>query len=141
MGVTPAIGSLENSPMRKASAPPALPSRYTGLPLMPATTPVYSAFCAAQAHQDDVALRAVRVLQNAQDFDVHGFRLRALKNGVGDAVHSGMDVHSTGIVSTDLGVSDRKLSLETWAGRSGERKNKSGGTEKSVRLMKFDPKY
>ena len=44
IGVTPAIGSLENSPMRNASAPASLPSRYTGLPLMPATTPVYSAF-------------------------------------------------------------------------------------------------
>ena len=27
IGVTPAIGSLENSPMRKASAPASLPSR------------------------------------------------------------------------------------------------------------------
>ena len=43
MGVMPAIGSFENSPMRKASAPTSLPSMYTGLPLIPATTPVYSA--------------------------------------------------------------------------------------------------
>ena len=44
IGVTPAIGSLENSPMRNAIAPTSLPSTYTGLPLMPATTPVYSTF-------------------------------------------------------------------------------------------------
>ncbi len=43
IGVTPAIGSLENSPIRNAKAPASLPLRYTGLPLIPATTPVYSA--------------------------------------------------------------------------------------------------
>ena len=43
MGVMPAIGSVENAPMRNAMAPTSLPSMYTGLPLMPATTPVYSA--------------------------------------------------------------------------------------------------
>jgi len=40
IGVTPAIGSFENCPIRNASAPTSFPSMYTGLPLMPATTPV-----------------------------------------------------------------------------------------------------
>ena len=91
MGVTPAIGSLENSPMRNASAPASLPSRYTGLPLMPATTPVYSAFRARQAHQDDVALGAIGVFQNSQNFHSHGFGLGSLENGVGDAMHAGVN--------------------------------------------------
>src|SRR5215813_13547099 len=41
-GVIPAIGSFEKVPIRYARAPTSLPSMYTGLPLMPATTPVNS---------------------------------------------------------------------------------------------------
>src|ERR1700678_617817 len=42
IGVIPAMGSLLNCPIRYDNAPSNLPSMYTGLPLMPATTPVYS---------------------------------------------------------------------------------------------------
>ena len=47
---------------------------------------------ARQAHQDDVALGAVRIPQNAENFHVHGFRLGALKHGVSHAAHAGVDL-------------------------------------------------
>ena len=40
IGVMPAIGSVENWPSEYETAPSSLPSIYTGLPLMPAMTPV-----------------------------------------------------------------------------------------------------
>ena len=42
IGVMPAIGSLENAPSEYDTAPTSLPSMYTGLPLMPAMTPVWA---------------------------------------------------------------------------------------------------
>ena len=59
---------------------------------MPATTPVYSDLRPMQADQNDVSLGSVHIVQNAQNFHVHRFRLDALENGVGDAAHSGMDL-------------------------------------------------
>ena len=53
---------------------------------------MYSSFLARQTHQDDVALGAVGVLQNPENFHSHGLRLGALEHGVGHAVHSGMDL-------------------------------------------------
>jgi hypothetical protein len=44
IGVTPAKGSFTNMPNFKETAPASFPSMYTGLPLMPATTPVCSTF-------------------------------------------------------------------------------------------------
>src|ERR1035441_7121545 len=44
MGVMPAIDSVLNWPMRYESAPSSLLPMYTGLPLIPSTTPVYSGF-------------------------------------------------------------------------------------------------
>ena len=40
IGVMPAIGSLENEPREYEIAPTSWPSMYTGLPLIPAITPV-----------------------------------------------------------------------------------------------------
>ena len=45
-----------------------------------------------QAHQDDVTLGAIHVAQNAKDFHVHGFRLDALKHGIGDAAHASVNM-------------------------------------------------
>src|ERR1017187_104962 len=44
MGVMPAIGALLNWPMRYQRGPSRLLPMYTGLPLIPSTTPVYSGF-------------------------------------------------------------------------------------------------
>jgi hypothetical protein len=44
MGVTPPIASLLKIPILSDSAPASFPSKKTGLPLIPATTPVCSAF-------------------------------------------------------------------------------------------------
>ena len=52
---------------------------------------------ARQADQDDVALGAVRILQNSENFHSHGLGLGALEYGVGHAVHPGMDLaHGNG---------------------------------------------
>ncbi len=48
-------------------------------------------FLTRQTHQDDVSLGAVRVLQNAENFHPHGLRLGALKHGIGNSVHAGVD--------------------------------------------------
>ena len=45
-----------------------------------------------QADKNDVALGTIGILENTQHFDLHGFRLDALKHGVGDSAHSGMDL-------------------------------------------------
>ena len=45
-----------------------------------------------QAHQDDVALGAIHVAQNAKHFNVHGFRLDTLKHGIGDAAHASVNM-------------------------------------------------
>ena len=42
MGVMPAIGSLGKDPIEYETAPTRRPSTYTGLPLMPAITPVWA---------------------------------------------------------------------------------------------------
>ena len=97
IGVTPAIGSFENSPMRKASAPASLPSRYTGLPLMPGDHARVFDLRPMQPDQDNVALGPVRVVQDAENFHVHGLRLDAFKYRVGNAAHAGMDlIHGDG---------------------------------------------
>ena len=44
---------------------------------------------AVQTRQNDVGLRAGHVAQHAENFDVHGLRLHAFEDGVGDAVHAG----------------------------------------------------
>ena len=46
----------------------------------------------AQSHQDNIALGPIGVLQNAKDFNIHGLRLRALKNRVRYAAHSRMNL-------------------------------------------------
>ena len=42
IGVMPAMGAFANWPMEYATAPTRRPSMYTGLPLIPAMTPVFS---------------------------------------------------------------------------------------------------
>src|SRR6185437_12087506 len=45
-----------------------------------------------QADKNNVALRSIGVLQHTQNLDWHWFRLSALKNGIGDTMHSGLDL-------------------------------------------------
>ena len=47
---------------------------------------------AVQANQDDVTLWPVHILQNAENFDVHGFRLGALKHGQSISAHARMNL-------------------------------------------------
>ena len=47
---------------------------------------------ADQSDQDYVALGAVGIAQNAQDFDLHGLGLGALKDGVRGASHAFMNL-------------------------------------------------
>ncbi len=50
-----------------------------------------------QADQDDISLGSVHVVQNAEDFHVHGFGLYALKHREGIAAHAGMNlIHRDG---------------------------------------------
>ncbi len=56
--------------------------------------------------QNNVALRTVHVVQHAEDFHVHGFRLHALEYREGISVHPGMDlIHRDGRLR-GLGVED-----------------------------------
>ena len=47
---------------------------------------------AAEANQDYIAFGAIGILQDTEHLNVHGFGLCALEYGVGDAVHSGVDL-------------------------------------------------
>src|SRR5271165_5321603 len=79
----------------------------------------------AEANQDDVALGTVGILEDTEHFHVHGFRFRALKHGVGYAMHSGMDL-------LDRNGFDRLGSLGLGYGREYEAENSKG---QSVSLM------
>ena len=48
-------------------------------------------FRTRQPHQDDVALGTIGVFQNSQNFHSHGFRFGSLENGVGNAMHAGVN--------------------------------------------------
>ncbi len=78
--------------MRKASAPASLPFEINRAAAHAGDHAGVFRLLARQAHQDDVALGAVGVLQNPKNFHFHGLRLGALKHGVGNAMHSGVDL-------------------------------------------------
>jgi hypothetical protein len=49
-------------------------------------------FGSTEANQDDITLGTIRILEDAKHLNIHGFRLGALKNGIRDTMHAGMDL-------------------------------------------------
>ena len=59
---------------------------------MPSTTPVYSGLVAVELGEDQVLAGAARAAQNAEDFNLHGFGSRSLKDGPGGTGHAGANL-------------------------------------------------
>ncbi len=68
-------------------------------------------FLAVQPRQDDVGFRASHVAQHAQDLDIHRFRGHAFEDGIGHAVHAGLDL-----------VLGHDLNFWFFGGETGQRK-------------------
>ena len=68
------------------------PSMYTGLPLMPAMTPVLRERTAFEPGQDQVAVRADDVLEHADDVRLELLDAGAVEDRPADADHPGTDV-------------------------------------------------
>ncbi len=88
----PAIGSLENSPMRIRDSSHQLAVNVNRAAAHAGNHAGVFDLGAVQSRQDDVRLGSGHAAQSAQDLDIHGFRLGALEHGVGNAVHAGLDL-------------------------------------------------
>ena len=65
---------------------------YTGLPLMPAMTPVLASGPPSSLRENQVAVRADDVLEHADDVGLEFLDVRAVEDRVADADHAGTDV-------------------------------------------------
>src|ERR1043165_830582 len=107
--------------------------------LFPYTTLFRSQRLAEHLREDDVLLRPPHVFRDPDDLDRNRLRLRALKDGPGPALHSGLDlafVHDLRL--TGFGTRRRNLRGKEGKNRSREKYHRGkGGFHGVVMLQPF----